>query len=235
MARGLHPDILVNGRCGIKGDFATPEQHVTSSEGLWEACMTLNNNWGYHAGDHNWKSPKDVAEILRKAAAGRGNLLLNVGPKGDGSVPQETIQILNAVGAWLKTNARAIYGSDRFDFDLRSRNGCRADWTHHGGYSARGNAFYLHIHSWPGKEFTLTGLECTVTKVSCLATGKEHAFIQKDDTLIVRGLPENFDVSMPAVFEFCTSDIPCIYRTGGYNNPKVPHCRYDPVPSDILG
>ena len=77
MVRKLQPGILVNGRCGLPGDFATPEQHISTSGGMWEACMTLNDNWGYHRGDDNWKPPKEVAEMLREVAAGAGNLLLN--------------------------------------------------------------------------------------------------------------------------------------------------------------
>jgi alpha-L-fucosidase len=234
MARKLQPGILVNGRCGVRGDFATPEQHLASSEGMWEACMTLNNNWGYHAGDDNWKSPKQVAEMLRKVAAGRGNLLLNVGPRGDGSIPDETVRILDQVGAWLKTNGRAIYGSERFEFDLMSRGSGRADWTHHGLFTARGNNFYMHIHSWPGSELVLTGLECGITGVRCLATGKECAFSQKNGKITVQGLPDKMDTSMPVVLEFTAKDTPCIYRTAGYNNPAVAHCRYDPVTSDML-
>jgi alpha-L-fucosidase len=234
MARKIQPHILVNGRCGVPGDFDTPEQHLASSNGMWEACMTLNNNWGFHAGDHNWKSPKDVAEMLRKVAAGCGNLLLNVGPRGDGSIPEETIQILDKVGAWLKTNGRAIYGSDRFEFDLRSRGNGRSDWTHHGLFTANGNAFYMHIHSWPGRELVLTGLECKVSGVNCLATGRKCDFSQNGGKLIVTGLPDNVEGSMPVVLEFLTTGSPCIYRTGGYKDPQVAHCHYDPVSSDML-
>ena len=235
MARELQPGILVNGRCGVKGDFATPEMRVTSQPGMWEACMTINNNWGYHAGDHNWKSPKEIAEMLRRAAAGQGNLLLNVGPKGDGSIPAETIGILDEVGNWLKINGRAIYASDRFEFNLRNRGDSRADWTHHGLFSAKDKAFYLHISSWPGDTLTMTGLECKIEKVTSLATQTEHDFTQTDGKLVVTDLAADFDTSMPVVFEFVTSDAPCIYRTGGYRNPTVTHCRYDPMPSEMLG
>ena len=196
--------------------------------------MTLNKNWGYHAGDHNWKTPKDIAEMLRTVAAGGGNLLLNVGPKGDGSIPQETTICLDAVGKWLKTNGRAIFDSDRFEVNLQSRDHCRSDWTHHGGFSAKGNAFYLHILSWPGKELVITGLECDVVTITSLMTGEEQDFTQENGKLVVGDLPDTFDTSMPVVFEFVTTDSPCIYRTAGYYNPKVPHCRYDPMPSDML-
>ena len=65
MVRELQPGILINSRCGLKGDFDTPEQHITASDPgqAWEANMTLNDNWGYHKGDNNWKSPTDAANL----------------------------------------------------------------------------------------------------------------------------------------------------------------------------
>ena len=234
MARSLQPGILVNGRCGIPGDFVTPEKHVSSSKEMWEACMTMNNNWGYHSGDNNWKSPKQIAEMLRKAAAGQGNLLLNVGPMGDGSIPQKSVDILNNVGQWLKVNGEAVYATDRFEYSLRERDNERADWTFHGGYSARGKQFYLHVHSWPGSMLTICGLECTVKKVSNLETGQGYNFNQTNGKLVVTNLPEEYDTTMPVVLKFETKELPCIYKSGGWRNPKVPHCRYDPLPSEII-
>ena len=234
MARSLQPGILVNGRCGIPGDFVTPEKHVVSSKGMWEACIPTNNNWSYHPNDHNWKSPKQIAGMLRKAAAGQGNLALNVGPKGDGSIPQVAIDILDEVGKWLKINGEAIYDTDRFEFDLRERNNERSDWSFHGDYTARGNNFYLHVHSWPGTELIICGLECTVKAVRNLSTGREYRFDQAGGKVVVKPLPEEEDTTMPVVIEFETNEPPCIYKCGGWRNPKVPHCRYDPVPSELI-
>jgi alpha-L-fucosidase len=234
MARSLQPGILLNGRCGIPGDFVTPEKHVTSSEGMWEAPMPMNNNWCYHKGDHNWKSPKTIVEMLRKTAAGQGNLALNVAPKGDGSIPEAAVEILDRIGAWLKVNGEAIYGTDRFEYNLRERGDGRSDWTFHGEFTARGNQFYLHVHSWPGAVLTLCGLECTVTRVTDLESGTVYTFNQVDGKLVVSGLPDEVDTVMPVVLKFETEDRPCIYKTGGHRNPTVPHCRYDPLPSELV-
>ena len=234
MVRELQPGILVNGRNGLAGDFGTPEGHVTSSTEPWEAAMTLNDNWGYHAGDNNWKSPKEVAEMLRKCAAGQGNLLLNVGPRGDGSVPEETYAVLDAVGDWLGRNEAAIFTGKRFEAALRERGDAKADWTHHGRFSADAGNFYLHLRCWPGSSLRLAGLRCTVTEVGDLATGERYPFQVDGDEIVVNGLPLTVDLTMPVVLRFRTSDEPDIYKCGGYRTPTVPHCVYDPVASDLL-
>jgi alpha-L-fucosidase len=86
MVFSLQPDIIVNNRNGLDGDFQTPEQKIESMADnvAWESCMTLNDSWGYSKGDHNWKSSKTVLLNLMQCAKGGGNYLLNVGPKLDG-------------------------------------------------------------------------------------------------------------------------------------------------------
>jgi alpha-L-fucosidase len=91
----LQPDIIVNNRNGLPGDFATPEQRIEAAKGqAWESCMTMNDSWGYHQADDNWKSPKTVVRNLITCARQGGNYLLNIGPKPDGSVPEESVKIL---------------------------------------------------------------------------------------------------------------------------------------------
>ena len=109
----LQPDIIVNNRNGLPGDFSTPEQEIrAATKGrAWEACMTLNDSWGYHKADSNWKTPATVVNNLINCAHGGGNYLLNIGPKPDGSIPQESIDILQSVGKWTHQNGEAIYGT----------------------------------------------------------------------------------------------------------------------------
>ncbi|MDD3927160.1 MAG: alpha-L-fucosidase [bacterium] len=234
MVRELQPVIAVNGRSGIKGDFVTPEGHVAPSKDPWEACITLNDHWGWHRGDDNWKSPKEVAEMLRKCSAGHGNLLLNIGLKGDGSIPEKAVECLYPVGEWLKVNEEAIFGTDRFDFSLRESTKGRADWAHSGQFTASGNNFYWHIRCWPGSTLRVNGVRCTVTEVTDLSTGKNHPFSQEGEMIKVEGFPEQVDTSMPVVIRFRTEEKPLLYLCGGCREPGVPHCRYDPMPSDIL-
>ena len=60
--------------------------------------MTLNSNWGYHAGDHAWKSSQEVVKLLTETAASAGDLLLNVGPRADSTIPEESAHIIREVG-----------------------------------------------------------------------------------------------------------------------------------------
>src|SRR6202451_505848 len=88
MVLELQPDIIVNNRNWLTGDFSTPEQTPEAAKGDWESCMTLNDSWGYTAADDNWKSPQRIVRNLGECARDGGNYLLNVGPKPDGSIPE---------------------------------------------------------------------------------------------------------------------------------------------------
>src|SRR5450432_293756 len=110
----LQPDIVVNNRNKLDGDFATPEQKIVAEKGgrAWESCMTLNDSWGYQRADTEWKDAKTVVRNLIACARDGGNYLLNIGPKGDGSIPAETVKILSSVGQWTDRNGAAIYESE---------------------------------------------------------------------------------------------------------------------------
>ena len=81
----LQPDIIVNNRNALEGDFSTPEQKIVAEkEGrAWESCMTLNQSWGYHAADDEWRTPKEVLRNLVLCARDNGNYLVSIGPRPD--------------------------------------------------------------------------------------------------------------------------------------------------------
>jgi len=112
MVRGLQPDILVNNRSGIPEDFQTPEQHVQASDSPWEACMTMNDSWGYQRSDDDWKSAKTLVRNLLNCARDQGNYLLNIGPKPDGSIPEQSIRILTPVGKWMDKHGDLIHRAE---------------------------------------------------------------------------------------------------------------------------
>ena len=130
MVRELQPHILFNNRNCLPGDFATPEQHMTAVPGrVWEANLTLNDNWSYHPFDQNWKSPQQVMQLLLQAARNCGNLVLNVGPRGDGSIPEQYAAVFGQIGAWLRRNEASI-----FDTDVSAM-----DWVHYGAWTVKGH------------------------------------------------------------------------------------------------
>lgn len=195
MVFSLQPEIIVNNRNGLDGDFSTPEQHITASEAgrAWETCMTLNNSWGFNRGDDAWKSPKTIAANLADCARGAGNYLLNIGPEPDGSIPPETVAVLESVGKWLETNGKAIYGADRGSFG----------WNVNANYTRRGNTLYIHQQYWPGHTpaaealsfyqpeavIAIGGLKAKVKSARLLKTGESVQFTQDDFRLRLTGLP----------------------------------------------
>ena len=235
MVKSIQPQILFNGRNGLPGDFSTPEGHMGAPAPWrpWEACMPINNSWGYHRGDNDWKTPAQIIDLLRTAASGQGNLVLNVGPRGDGSIPEETTAVLKQVGAWLKKHGEAIFDTDRFTFGLEKREDHCGDWSHNGLFTARENFLYQIVRCWPGSELTVAGLQCKVKKVVLLGN-KNCAldFKQKGERVIVSGLPEKAPGLMPVIRFECNTK-PVMYVTGGMRVPGVPHPPYDPCPSDI--
>lgn len=96
------------------GDFGTPEKYLPDGNLAtmdWEACMTMNETWGYSEHDQNWKSSTTLIRQLIDAASKGGNYLLNIGPMADGSIPQPSIDIMTDIGKWMKVNGEAIHGS----------------------------------------------------------------------------------------------------------------------------
>ena len=124
----LQPNVIVNNRVEgwspvrIErqiGDFRTPEQEVpaTGWPGVdWESCITMNGNWGYNAKDKNFKSTAQLIGLLTETASKGGNLLLNIGPRPDGTFPDESVQRLAELGKWMSVNGVAIHGSTASPF-----------------------------------------------------------------------------------------------------------------------
>ncbi|HWZ04589.1 MAG TPA: alpha-L-fucosidase, partial [Mucilaginibacter sp.] len=109
-----NPSAIINGRLQGYGDYTTPEQNFPVTRppyNWWELCMTVNDNWGYQQHDQNWKTPYEIISIFADAVSNGGNLLLDIGPKEDGTIPDEEINVLKELGAWNKRNGEAIFNT----------------------------------------------------------------------------------------------------------------------------
>jgi alpha-L-fucosidase len=109
-----NPGAIINGRLMGYGDYDTPEQNVPVTRpkyNWWELCMTINNNWGFQHRDTNWKTPSQIIALFADVVSHGGNLLLDIGPKEDGTIPEEQRNVLLELGNWNKKHDRAIFGS----------------------------------------------------------------------------------------------------------------------------
>jgi alpha-L-fucosidase len=179
----LQPDIIVNNRNKLSGDFSTPEQRIEAAEAgrAWESCMTMNDSWGYQRADDAWKTPKQIVRNLITCAHDGGNYLLNIGPKPDGSIPEESVAILSTVGRWMDKNGVSIYEAEVCQ-PRRSRNG---------SFTRRGNTLYFHVHFWPGGDgLAFAGLRTKVKSARTLVGGQTVAFEQDDYHVRFKGLPQ---------------------------------------------
>jgi len=114
MLLSRNPRAIINGRLQGYGDYETPEQNfpVTRPQFTWwELCMTMNNNWGYQPTDKNFKTPYEVISIFVDAVSHGGNLLLDIGPKEDGTIPEEEVHILKELGKWNRKHGEAIFNT----------------------------------------------------------------------------------------------------------------------------
>ncbi len=108
-----NPNAIINGRLQGYGDYETPEQNfpVTRPKfNWWELCMTTNDNWGFHH-DENWKTPYEVITIFVDVVSNGGNLLLDFGPREDGTIPDEQVTVLKELGRWNKKHGEAIFNT----------------------------------------------------------------------------------------------------------------------------
>ncbi|MCA6066089.1 alpha-L-fucosidase [Chryseobacterium sp. RG1] len=109
-----NPNIIINSRLNNHGDYETPEQGIpviSPENEYWELCYTMNDSWGFQPFDTHYKTPNMIVRTLADAISMGGNLLLDIGPKADGSIPEEQAEILKNLGRWTSKHKEAIYGT----------------------------------------------------------------------------------------------------------------------------
>jgi hypothetical protein len=145
--READPNIVINGR-GARdggrqfGDYQNTGDRAAEfrpADGDWEAIPTTNESYGYHRFDNSHKTPEFFVRLLAKAAARGGNLLLNIGPMGNGEIDPKDQAILRGIGKWMSANGDSIYGTERTPLAPEA-------W---GETTLKGKTLYLHVFDWP--------------------------------------------------------------------------------------
>ena len=192
MVRELQPDIVINNRTGIPEDFTTPEQTIRAYPEPWESCMTMNDSWGYQKADDNWKSPKNIVRNLIRCTRDGGNYLLNIGPKADGSIPAESVNILTDVGRWMDKHGELIHGSV---------DTCKVKRGQFSDFIVRGNKLYIMVQFWPGSELSIGGLMTKAISAKLYGTPAQVKFDQTDFRVRFTGLPATAPDPLVSVLE----------------------------------
>lgn len=203
--RSLKPEIVINNRVGkgrkgmqglnkgpgYAGDFGTPEQQIPDT-GLvdvdWESCMTMNDTWGFKYFDDNWKSTETLLRNLIDIASKGGNYLLNVGPTAGGLIPQPSIDRLREIGAWLKVNGEAVYGTQASPFPQPA-------W---GRYTRKPGKIYALMFDWPDDgKLNIPRSDNQITKAYLLAdVGRKPLTVSRNDREYAISLPDKVPNSL---------------------------------------
>ena len=170
LAYDMQPGCLINSRVGnnlgdfwIPGDNKIPTDEQLQREIVWETPGTLNNTWGFKSYDVDWKSPEELIFWIIEIASKGGNYLLNVGPKADGTIPEESVESLQAIGKWMQRNGEAIYGTtswtvnkegtaklDMQGTNYREEHGFINPFTHEDiWFTSKDNTIYALSLKWP--------------------------------------------------------------------------------------
>jgi len=207
--RGLQEDIIINnrvdkGRQGMAGmtsgdeymgDFGTPEQEIpaTGLPGVdWETCMTMNDHWGYNKYDDNWKSTGDLIRKLVDIASKGGNFLLNVGPKADGTFPDESIARLKAIGDWMDKYSESIYGTGASPFSDLEWGRCTSKQV------GKNTRLYLHVFDWPeDNRLVVPAVQNKVKGAYMMEDMQKTVFEVQDDKILI-------DLPGPAPDDYCS-------------------------------
>jgi alpha-L-fucosidase len=215
----LQPKCLVNSRVGndygdylVAGDNEIPES-VDSKYRAWETPGTLNNTWGYKSYDIDWKSFPEVLYWIVEIASKGGNYLLNIGPKGDGSVPRESIDLLQEVGRWMSINGEAIYGTEKWttrfegsnrtemkNTTQRAKEGFNLEFTSEDfWFTTKGTAVYVISLAPPLENKVLiksmSAYEDQITSIRLLGSDKKIKWRSKENGIELK-MPENVKLAM---------------------------------------
>jgi len=161
-----NPEAIINGRLAGYGDYDTPEQNIpinVTPHKAWELCLTMNTSWGYQPKDTEYKTPEELIIILSEVTGKGGNLLLDIGPKEDGTIPEEQVNILKEIGKWTSKHDEAIFGTVAGI----------PDGHFHGATSLSKDSTVLYLFTDDRSDIFIKGLTSKIKKATVLGTGYE--------------------------------------------------------------
>ena len=161
-----NPNVILNSRLQGYGDYATPEQGVPITRAQsewWELCMTMNDSWGYQGNDKNYKTPNQIIRLFVDCLSNGGNLLLDLGPKADGTIPDEQVAILKELGRWTTKHGEAIYATHA---------GIPPNYFYGAStLSADSTVLYLFLPHRPRGPIELKGLKNAINRIRVVGEG----------------------------------------------------------------
>lgn len=165
--KSLNPDLIINSRLQGYGDYKTPEQGIpiTRPEGDWEFCTTINGSWGYQPRDNQYKSLSQILRIFCDCISMGGNMLLDIGPRQDGTIDSRQEAILSGLGSWIREHEEAVYQTDEGIGTCYYLGGSTI--------SADRETLYLFVYDNPKESICLKGLCNLIKKITVLHSGKE--------------------------------------------------------------
>ena len=191
-ARRLKPDILINDRHFTKEDLVTPEQRIpptgildeNGEPAMWEACITMTSHWwGYDEHETVYKTEEFLIRMLVDIVSKGGNLLLNIGPKPDGTIQKEFVERLEAIGRWMDKYSDAIYDTTASPFNLL---------PFYGRVTCKDDKLYVHVFEWPGDLVArLPNLRNKVTAAYLLEDGSPPVDVVRDGSDWLVQLPQS--------------------------------------------
>ncbi len=203
LTRSLQPGIIVNNRLGIPGDTSTPEQttltdwpeNQNGEKKVWEGCHTFSGSWGYFRDETTWKTPKTLVDLLVKAVAFGGNLLMNVGPTSRGYFDHRADDALKVYENWMKYNSRSIYGCTMAEPEFTAPNGTLLT------QSEDGKRLYVHIFDYPFKKLNFKGIADKIEYAQFLVDGSEVLYTNDNDDGVYFELPVKPPCELDCVIE----------------------------------
>lgn len=200
MVRSLQPDIIINNRSRLDEDFQTPEGKIVPAGRDWEACMTFNGiSWGYLDSKRvrpYSHSAQQIARMLYEVTKESGNLLLNIGPRADGTIPEEAVEPLRKVGAWIEKNHGFLYGRK----DAKQI-------IYHGSSNVTFEGKKAHVWNffWPEKDHTIyiAGIQNKLQSAYFLASGAPIVFEQDEYRITLKDLPDEEEDQLLGITMIC--------------------------------